>query len=204
MTTSANTPATQRAAHKPGRAVRGLVLATPLVAVIAVVIYAAAGDNHGGSTVWSVLAVGLAAAGGAFAMGALLGFLFGLPKTVGGAASGSGLTTNTNLDQITDWLTKILVGLGLVQLGKVTHGVTKIANALAPGLGNGSGAKSFGVGLLVYAVVDGFLLCYLWTRIDLVELFRSADDSLRNAAKVLAAVAPILQVPLSEPPQERP
>jgi hypothetical protein len=166
---------------------------SPLIAVLAVVGYAASGDIKGGSTFLSVLAVGLAAATAALLGGTVLGFLFGLPKTVDRSSTEARLTTNTNLDQISEWLTKILVGLGLVQLGKVTHGVGKIAGAIAPGLGAGTGAKPFAVALLVFSVLDGFLIGYIWTRIDLSKRFREAAEDLDPIEKAL-------KQPLKKPP----
>jgi hypothetical protein len=166
---------------------------SPLIAVLAVVGYAASGDIKGGSTFLSVLAVGLAAATAALLGGTVLGFLFGLPKTVDRSSTEARLTTNTNLDQISEWLTKILVGLGLVQLGKVTHGVGKIAGSIAPGLGAGTGAKPFAVALLVFSVLDGFLIGYIWTRIDLSKRFREAAEDLDPIEKAL-------KQPLKKPP----
>ena len=157
---------------------RSLLRASPLVAVLSVVAYAASGDLEGGSTFLSVVALGTAAAAAALVAGALLGFLFGLPRAVDQPGTKARLRTNTNLDQISDWLTKILVGLGLVQLGKVTHGVGHIGQSLAPGLGNGPGAKPFAVALLVYSAGDGFLLGYIWTRVDLSRRFREAAEDL--------------------------
>jgi hypothetical protein len=168
---------------------------SPLVAVLAVLGYAASGDIEGGSTFLSVLAVGVAAAAGALLAGIVLGFLFGLPKTVDRSSTEARLTTNTNLDQISEWLTKILVGLGLVQLGKVTHGVGKIAGSLAPGLGGGAGAKPFAVALLVYSALDGFLIGYIWTRIDLSRRFREAAEDLDPIEKAL-------KQPLRKPPEK--
>jgi hypothetical protein len=164
--------------------VRGLVRGSPLVPAIAVICYSASGDIAGGSTFLSVLAVGLAAASAALVAGALLGFLFGLPRTLERSDSKARLAPNTNLDQISDWLTKILVGLGLVQLGKVTHGVGTIARSLAPGLGNGPGAKAFASTLLIYSAGDGFLLGYIWTRVDLSRRFRQAAEDLDPIEKV--------------------
>ena len=67
---------------------------------------------------WAVFAGGCLAATGAFAVGAILGLLFGVPhagdKPVGGKTWS--LVPNTSFDQISDWLTKILVGVGLTQL----------------------------------------------------------------------------------------
>ncbi len=161
--------------------------------IAVVVFYAASGDLEGGSTFLSVLAVGLAAAAAALLAGVLLGFLFGLPRAVRGTPGAKArLTTNTNLDEISDWLTKILVGLGLVQLGKIAHGVGGIAHSLAPGLGNGSGAKPFAIALLISSAVDGFLIGYIWTRIDLSRRFREAAEDLDPIERAL-------RMPLTEP-----
>src|SRR5258708_423417 len=88
--------------------------------------------------------------GAAFiSIGALLGFIFGIPRVprsaasaapqpqpaggATGAASTSAppqddrrLTTNTNLEDISDWLTKILVGAGLAQLAVLPGKLTRL------------------------------------------------------------------------------
>src|SRR5688500_18795600 len=56
-----------------------------------------------------------------FTLGGLVGFLFGIPKTVAPSEDGqNGIHRswhpNTSLEQISDWLTKILLGIGLTQL----------------------------------------------------------------------------------------
>jgi hypothetical protein len=166
---------------KFGGAARGFKMFTPIIAAGTVLIYAASGHFAKGSTFFSVLAVGLAAIGAALFAGLLFGFLFGLPKSLEPQTHPDPkrlLATNTNLDQISDWLTKILVGIGLVQLGKLAHGVSKLGDALGPGLGGGLGAKPFAVALLLYSVVDGFLVGYIWTRIDLSERFKKAAEDL--------------------------
>ena len=130
-----------------------------------------------------------------------MGFLFGLPKTREQAAgSGAVLATNTNLDKVSDWLTTILVGLGLVELGKVSHGIGRLGAAMAPGLGSGPGAKSFGTALLVYSAVDGFLVGYIWTRIDLSRRFRMAAEDLNIARLRASAVAQDVPPPPGETP----
>lgn len=189
-----------------GRGLRGFIAASPLVAILAVLIYALSGDINGGPTFWSVLGVGIALVAAATFAGVLLGFLFGLPKTLDRPTASTPTTrrarlaTNTNLDQISDWLTKILVGLGLVQLGKVTHGMSTIGDSLKPALGNGAGAKSFAVALLIYSVVDGFLIGYIWTRIDLSKRFRRAAEDL-DPFEAEAVQALQAQPEPPEPPQ---
>ncbi|TMK99024.1 MAG: hypothetical protein E6G34_05845 [Actinobacteria bacterium] len=171
---------------------------SPLVAALSVIAYAASGDLEGGSTFLSVVAVGFVAAAAALVAGALLGFLFGLPRAVDQPGTKARLRTNTNLDQISDWLTKILVGLGLVQLGKVTHGVSNIGHSLAPGLGDAPGAKPFAIALLVYSAGDGFLIGYIWTRVDLSRRFREAAEDLDPIER---ATEKALQRPPPQPPQ---
>jgi hypothetical protein len=174
---------------------------SPVFPLLATIIYSAAGGFTGGSTFWSVLATGFIISGASLIVGAFLGFLFGLPRTVEKSASKATLVTNTNLDQISDWLTKILVGLGLVQLGKVTSGINDLAEAAAPGLGGSQGAQTFAVGLLVYSVVDGFLLGYLWTRIVVsARLKEAADDLARAADEVLHSSPPAAPGPPLPPP----
>jgi hypothetical protein len=185
-------------------ALGGLLRWSPGLAGLTVLLYAAARDSSA-SPFLRVLAVGLAIAAAASALGAFVGFLFGLPRTVDGGAvtadgtptTRAGMATNTNLEEISDWLTKILVGIGLVQLGAFVTRLSKVGDSLAPGLGGGDGADAFAVCLLVYCMIDGFLLGYLWTRI-VVSL------RLKDAQRLLQATDAVLATPLPPPPPAPP
>jgi hypothetical protein len=75
---------------------------------------------------------------------------------------------NTNLEQISDWLCKILVGAGLTQLTALPGVLKRYAIFFAPGLGgNTSHGEVFAVGMLIFFTVCGFLVGYLWTRLHL-------------------------------------
>ncbi|MCX5890301.1 MAG: hypothetical protein NTY36_12700 [Deltaproteobacteria bacterium] len=75
---------------------------------------------------------------------------------------------NTNLEQISDWLCKILVGAGLTQLTALPGVLKRYAIFFAPGLGgSASHGEVFAVGLLIFFTVCGFLVGYLWTRLHL-------------------------------------
>ena len=177
---------------------------SPALGGLTVFLYAAARDSSASSFL-SVLAVGLAIAAAASVLGAFVGFLFGLPRTVDGgtvSADGTspprgGMASNTNLEEISDWLTKILVGIGLVQLGAFVTQLSRVGNSLAPGLGGGEGADAFAVCLIVYCMIDGFLLGYLWTRI-VVSL------RLKDAQRLLQATDAVLATPLPPPPPAPP
>lgn len=156
-------------------------------ALLALLIYSlASGDT------WEILAIGSLTAAAAFAVGALLGFLFGIPRSSGSQpadnaqnskvaddkgnakkpAVGQHFTANTNLEQISDWLTKILVGVGLIQIHQVSGAVEDLADGLSPGLG--SQGFSVAVALLISFSITGFVSGYLFTRLRLHGAFELA------------------------------
>ena len=122
-------------------------------------------------------------AGACSAVGWVVGFLFGIPRTLSAnttanspdsAAPRSG--TNTNLEQISDWLTKIIVGVTLVQIGPALANLDLAAKLIAESLG-GPALKSFAYALMMYFAITGFLGSYLLTRLFLQPAF---DDESGN------------------------
>lgn len=120
--------------------------------------------------------------------GGLFGFLFGIPRTLqqqrdGVETSGgkqtegkaSAYAPNTNLEQISDWLTKILVGAGLIQVTKLPRWLSNIANSLAPGFGGGDVGGVFALATILSYVLLGFLIGYLWTRLYFAGALIAAD-----------------------------
>jgi hypothetical protein len=143
----------------------------------------------------------------AFAVGAILGFIFALPRTLEQDRASGVLATNSNLDQVSDWLTKILIGLGLIELGSIASGVGDLGGSVAEALGNGPGAETFALSILVYCAIDGFLLCYLWTRIVVSAGLKKAAEDLIVRTEQLADAADINQVllePAEPPPKPTP
>ena len=138
-------------------------------------------------------------AGAALGVGALLGFLFGIPRALAeekGAAAqpvssdrseDNGLhplskhySPNTNLEQISDWLTKILVGVGLTQLVNAWDFLGNLATTAASGMGEPA-TPVFAISLILYYLLCGFLFGYLWTRLKLAGAFLQADLSMFTA-----------------------
>lgn len=117
-------------------------------------------------------------AGGAVISNFLLGFLFGMPRvsetqhqTVGQQSEGH---TNTNLEQIADWLTKIIVGIGLAEFRKVLAYTERFIAYVdsTHGLGEGRGAFV----IIFYFAPLGFLLGYFYARTFFARLFASIGD----------------------------
>jgi len=141
-------------------------------------------------------------------VGIFTGFLFGIPKVLQSGkqwrpentysknedndGNGESLPkepkldyqqqVNTNLTEISDWLTKIIIGLGLVNLTKIHPHLLAISKLIGSGLRPGQGssdelAVGFAYGIIVGYVILGFLFGYINTRIYLAGLFSQADLS---------------------------
>lgn len=163
--------------------------------VALIIIYSIRYDNWSTGAVAKTTGVGLLTAGASLAAGALLGFLFGVPKSQSTpsassgetAATGSAATTgggqfgaNTNLEQISDWLTKTIVGVSLVELSKVPPLLNKLAEYVAAGMSDSTPhSKAVVLVILVYFVSAGFLTSYLWTRMELTRAFNDSTLSKR-------------------------
>lgn len=148
-----------------------------------------------GSAWWSAVGALIAYAAAAQAAGAALGFLFGVPRsrvyvtrTKGEEAqtlervgepsiSQASNAPNTNLEQISDWLTKILVGVGLTQAGAIWSGFLGIVDEMAAGIAVPNAAP-FTASLLVFAAAIGFLAGWVLARVWLARLLAASDQSL--------------------------
>jgi hypothetical protein len=147
----------------------------------------------------SRLGVGITAAGlflAAAAIGAVLGFVFGLPRARFAAASedgeastssaGSHFLANSNLLKVSDWLTTILIGLGLVQLGRVAPALGQLADAVEAPLGGAANAGAFAVSVMLAVAVAGALMAYLWTSIRVRELFEQVEEDFDDLQRAVA------------------
>lgn len=102
-----------------------------LVGVAAIAIYAAGASF---ARIFSMfLLVGIAA----WLAGGVLGFLFGVPRfqsSPGGGAAGlaSSFIPNTNLEQVSDWLTKIIIGATLTVRSRPNANAARSVTELHP------------------------------------------------------------------------
>jgi hypothetical protein len=131
-----------------------------------------------------------------FVAGGLIGFLFGIPKVVtgtddsrAGTSRGRALDVNTNLEQISDWLTKIIVGLGLIELRQLPDLLSRFTNFIRPGLHAAWAAPALATAVTIYFPVLGFISGYLITRLYLSSLMGRADVQLQKTAAKQAASA---------------
>ncbi len=117
--------------------------------------------------------------------GSLLGIVFGIPRSASqpreaGQSGASDLQANTNMEQISDWLTKLLVGAGLVELRELPQAIDSAARYIAPALtssagGNPQQVTSIAAALVIYFSVEGFIAGYIFTRVYFVIVLHFAD-----------------------------
>jgi|SRR5579884_551575 len=122
-----------------------------------------------------------------FIAGALIGFLFGIPKVATTPTSDSSTQTprrlldvNTNLEQISDWLTKIIVGLGLVELRQIPSAINRFTIFVGPGFHKAWSSPALATAVSIYFPVLGFISGYLITRLYLSSLIGRADIQLQT------------------------
>jgi hypothetical protein len=127
-------------------------------------------------------------AGAAWGSGAVLGFLFGVPRlrsSTGPQAGGgnSQFTPNTNLEQISDWLTKIIVGATLVQLNAVVARIQTTAEVIGASIGATHGGPVAGA-TMIYFFTAGFMWGYLWCSLRIFrEMIQMTGQDMASRAK---------------------
>ncbi|HTT53392.1 MAG TPA: hypothetical protein VMH35_18515 [Streptosporangiaceae bacterium] len=167
-------------------------LAALLVTAIDITVYA---TTRGGAGQTMALAGMIAAS--AVVSGGVIGFLFALPRSVtvvipsGRAGSHKQLTDitvrpNTNLEEVSDWVVKIIVGLTLTQLGKVPRVASGLFDLLGRSLGGSPQDVIFTGSLIVFCSIVGFLMGWLSTRMFIGRWMAVSDRPL-EAAEAAAA-----------------
>ncbi len=149
----------------------------------------------------SVIGLSFTVALAALFAGGFLGFLFGIPKVFQSSVSKpdnqganasdgkGGVVSNTNLEQISDWLTKIIVGVSLTQLPQIEQRFSGMAHNISLGflkyMGNFEFAYAFSCSLVIFYLISGFLLVYLWSRIYLLKQLDNLEKDMIGTVKAL-------------------
>ena len=153
----------------------GITLGDLVFVTLIVGIYAFSSPNG-----WTILSVGIVTSCAAAAIGGLAGFLFGIPRILQSDSlapnEDSRVLANSNLEQISDWLTKILVGASLVQITAVPSALGSLSAMLAPAFGNQPSSGSFAIGVIIFSVVGGFMIVYAWTRTKFLEILKRSAN----------------------------
>ena len=159
-----------------------------LVAAGGIALYATSRSGAG-----QTMALAGMIAAGAVMSGGVIGFLFALPRSitvavpVGGAAAAKELRSitirpNTNLEEVSDWVAKIIVGLTLTQLNRIPGAASRFFHALGRSLGSSPRDMTFAGSLVIFCSIVGFLMSWLSTRMFVGRWMAASDWPLEAAA----------------------
>ena len=126
---------------------------------------------------------GLLIGGASLCAGGFLGFIFGIPNLlqsqVTNESKSSMLKYNDNLVQISDWLTKIIVGVSLTQINSISDKVLNLGDHLKENFGEDKWGMNASLAIVFYFFLFGFLMIYFWTRTDFTRIMKEVDDDLQ-------------------------
>lgn len=157
-------------------------LLVPLaVGIVGIALFAEAQGS-----VTTVIGTAVLVSMAALVSGLLVGFLFGIPRSQQRPRTDDadddeslGFLPNTNLEQVSDWLTKILLGATLTQLGTIADGLGRLVDNVGDAWGatgdKATVADVFAGSLLLYFAVFGFLAGWLLTRAFLAWVLSTID-----------------------------
>lgn len=164
-----------------------------LLGLVFIVLFSISEGRNWGNVLSVISLVMLAS----FAGGAIMGFIFGIPRTLQGdgdaavkiqngtkdsgvrSDNGSSVKANTNLEQLSDWLTKIIVGVGLVEFKEIATSIATISERLSSGIMDPRFGFTIISATIIFYLLMGFLICYLWTRIYFEKILKSQIDNTR-------------------------
>jgi len=194
-----------------------------LVVVILLYAFAAPRENTA-FQFFHVTGVLLALLVAAAVTGAFLGFLFGIPRLLqqtGQPQLGPGkgpdevkqivaandsrplMRTNSNLEEISDWVTKIIVGLSLVQAGNIYNSATSAAEQFQlSALPDATGSNVIFLLLLTAGTIGGFIYFYMETRTRIALLLGDIENSYGRIAISKEAAAESKERPIIVPPEK--
>jgi hypothetical protein len=188
------------------------LLAVVTVGIAALVLNANRYQHWEYHLVARAIGFGIMVAGSAFMSGGLAGFLFGSRPD---SSKTSGADSRTNLEEIADWLTKIILGAGLVSLAKLPPLVGQFSKYMGDALGE-PGSYQVGpatspttvspnnapiaLAIMGFFSTCGLLYGYLWTRYEATM----AEDPTAGDASALDLVDHWLNGPPATDDKKRP
>jgi hypothetical protein len=134
---------------------------------------------------WSYVAVGMLTALAALLVGFFAGFLIGVPRVVSSGQarlSSRRFSPSTNLAEISDWLTKLLLGAGLVSLSHLGGPIGRLIDDVASGLHGLTSNPAIiqaakvtaGAIMIAFAVLGllvGYIVTSTWYELRIEKLF---------------------------------
>ena len=90
------------------------------------------------------------------------------------------LASNSNLEQASDWLTKIILGVGLTQFYEINNALFRFEALIQSHVASDNQLTPVVAAIImVFSVIGGFMTMYLETRLVLSRIFNSVEQDLQ-------------------------
>jgi hypothetical protein len=171
-----------------------VILFTVLLGVITIIIVGIWMSNGSAdASLGAILGLSMLVSLASALVGGFLGFLFGIPKSLqkgnemvlatatnGNPTKERPYSNNTNLEQISDWLTKIIVGVSLTQIPAILRHFDMLTTKIALGFKplDETFAYPYSASLIIFYSICGFLAVYIYAKIYLLKQLTFLEDSL--------------------------
>lgn len=162
------------------------LISAMLLGFICIAMYSASLNVENTATALTTI---IMVAASSYLIGNVIGFLFGLPRTLQEQSEKEpsekepskkiAYQINTNLEQVSDWLTKMLIGVGLVEINTLMKFVVNISSKIAADIGQPN-AESLIVASIIYFLILGFFVTYFSARLYIAGALASADAELQD------------------------
>jgi hypothetical protein len=132
-------------------------------------------------------------------LGGILGLLFGIPRQLPAPDTDSNATRqslpaestrqvrmafNTNLQDVSDWVTKLIVGISLVELTNILSFFDRSVMAISQETGI---QKAVIASVVLYYLIVGFIMTYYWTQTNLwremLQLYKEMLGTISEQAR---------------------
>lgn len=165
-----------------------LLITLLIVGFIFILVYAPF-KSKGGITFWVFVSTAVFICAASAIIGGLTGFLFGIPRVRQGnivqvdeeGKVKPSVESNTSLEQVSNWLTNIIIALGLANLVQIPPALESFGTRVAPALGGGVSAEVFAISMCLFYLIDGFIVSYLFTVIYYRRIVQTVEsDAFEN------------------------
>lgn len=124
-----------------------------------------------------ILFIGLTLGIASFTSSFFVGLLFGMPKR--NNKNGNNYSLNNSLVEISDWLTKIIVGIGLINLKEIPGYIFSFAEYIREASKfDGQLLNIYTIGILFYFGFLGLFIGYNYMRLVRVNKYKYTDENL--------------------------
>ena len=159
------------------------ILTVAIISLVCVVIFSLHKDDF--LEVFKVIASGILMLLASGIAGCLLGFIFGFPSYKKEEDTGSPLERNTSFKQISEWLTKIIVGVSLVELTELVSFFKNLVHKLALYLEIYPYGNVIIAAIIILFLSLGFITGYIITVTDIINIVATSEQKLKDIHDII-------------------